>query len=87
MPLWEEPFMLRNKIIAGRRGIRASNPPHTRKLENTRAKKTSRGSIQVRVSLSLRIRWIAGANPPYAVPYIDPPYGRILSRYDVDMLE
>ena len=31
----------------------------THKLENNRQKKTSRGSIQVRVNLLLRMRWIA----------------------------
>ena len=53
---------------------------HTRKIENIRTKKPSRGSVQVRVSLSLRLWWIVAIapNPPYAVPYIDTPYGRIL---------
>jgi len=36
----------------------------------------------VRVSLSLRLWWIVAIapNPPYAVPYIDPPYGRTAYR-------
>jgi len=50
--------------------IRDSNPPHTRNIENNRTKNPSPKSIQVEVSLSLRIRWIASANPPYTnIPY------------------
>ena len=67
-----------NKIIAGRRADSRQQSAASRKLENHRTKKTLTRKIQVRVSLSLRLWWIVAIapNPPYAVPYLDPPYGR-----------
>lgn len=38
--------------------------------------------MQVKVSLSLRIGWIASANPPYEYSVqIKPPYGRKVKKY------
>ena len=65
-----------NKIIAERRADSRQQSAASLRSENHRTKKTLTRKIQVRVSLSLRMWWIASANPPYAVPYIDPPYVR-----------